>query len=159
MKSCPDCLSEIPDGASFCRHCGERIEGPRCPECGSRNWREALRCRWCGHRLEQASGPVDFEPFEVTAELLPTVLQRGRFRPQVLSLTREKMLIRTPGVFNLSVHEEEIPWGKVAGFDYHSGIFWDTLTLETRGQKSSTIPCLSKADGERIRRVLRQVEV
>lgn len=159
MKSCPDCLSEVPDGAAFCRHCGERIEGVRCPACGSRNWSEARRCRWCGHRLEQAGGPVDFEPFEVTGEPIPTLLQRGRFRPQVLSLTQEKILIRTPGIFNLSQREEEIPWRKVAGFDYHSGIFWDSVTIETRGQSSSTVPCLSKSDGERIRRVLRQLEV
>lgn len=102
---------------------------------------------------------VDFEPFRVTAELLPTFLHRGRLRPQVLTLTREKILVRTPGLFNLSRSDEEIPWGKVAGFDYHSGIFWDRVTIETRGQRSSTVPCLAKSDGERIRRVLRQLEI
>jgi len=102
---------------------------------------------------------VDFEPFHVTGERVATLLLRGRLRPQVLRLTREKIQIRTPGIFNLSVREEEIPWGKVAGFDYHSGIFWDRVTIETRGQKSSTVPCLAKEDGERIREVLRQLEV
>lgn len=31
MKTCPDCLSEIPDAATFCRFCGERVEGKACP--------------------------------------------------------------------------------------------------------------------------------
>ncbi len=25
MKTCPDCLSEIPEAATFCRFCGERV--------------------------------------------------------------------------------------------------------------------------------------
>lgn len=159
MKSCPDCLAEIPDDATFCRHCGERVEGTRCPDCGSRNWPEASVCRWCGHRWERASGRgEDFEPFEVTASLLPTVLLRGRFLRQTIRFTREKIVIATPGVFNLSRQEDEIPWRKVAGFDYRSGIFWDRVQIETRGQSSSAIGCLDKEDGERIRRVLRELE-
>lgn len=159
MKTCPDCLGEIPREADFCRHCGERVEGERCPDCGTRNWPEASRCRWCGQKFEEAREAMDFEPFEVTAEMIPTILQRGRFRPQILTLTREKILVRTPGVFNLSQRDEEIPWGKVAGFDYQSGIFWDQVTIETRGQRASTIPCLDKADGQRIRKVLQQLEI
>ena len=55
--------------------------------------------------------------------------------------------------------EEEIPWAKVAGFDYHSGIFWDSVRIETRGQSSSTVPCLGKSDGQRIRRLLQELEM
>jgi ribosomal protein L40E len=159
MKTCPDCLSEIPDAATFCRFCGERVEGKACPECGARNWPDAMLCRWCGHRYQQDHGQLhEFEPFEVTARLLPTFLQRGRFLPQTLRLTQEKIVISTPGPFNLSRKEEEIPWRKVAGFDYRSGVFWDQVTIETRGQSSSKMMCLAKSDGKRIRQVLQELE-
>lgn len=158
MKKCPDCLSEIPAEAQFCRFCGERVVGKQCPECGARNWPEAGSCRWCGHRYETMPARADFEPFTVAAQLLPTILKRGRFLRQTISLTREKIVLSTPGRFNLSKQEEEIPWKKVAGFDYRSGIFWDQVTIETRGQSASTIPCLAKSDGRRIRQVLQELE-
>ena len=78
--------------------------------------------------------------------------------PQTISLTQEKIVISTPGPFNLTRKEEEIPWRKVAGFDYRSGIFWDQVTIETRGQSSSRMMCLAKADGARIRDVLQTLE-
>ncbi len=77
---------------------------------------------------------------------------------QTIVLSEEKITISTPGVFGLSTHEEEIPWKKVAGFDYRSGIFWDMVRIETRGQSSSAVPCLTKPDGARIRSVLQQLE-
>jgi hypothetical protein len=158
MKSCPECLSEIPQDAAFCRCCGERIAGKRCPDCGSRCWDAARKCRWCSHEFESPAAGPEFEPFSVTARFLPTVLQRGRFLRQRIDLSREKIVVSTPGLFGLSRRDEEIPWKKVAGFDYRSGIFWDTVTVETRGQSSSAIPCLSKEDGARIRSVLQQLE-
>lgn len=158
MKSCPDCLGEIPEAASVCRHCGERVEGIRCPDCGARNWEEASRCRWCGHRFRTQPAGGDFQPFTVTALRIPSFFARGRFLPQVMKLTREKIVLVTPGFFDLSRQEEEIPWPKVAGFDYGSGLFWDRVTIETRGQSSSTIYGLAKKDGERIRAVLRDLE-
>ena len=158
IKECPDCLSEIPAAAQFCRSCGERVEGKPCPACGARNWAEAALCRWCGHRYETRRGPVQFEPFAVEAQFLPTILQRGRLLRQTMSLNEEKIVISTPGMFNLSRQEEEIPWRKVAGFDYRSGIFWDQVTIETRGQSSSRMACLAKSDGIRIRQVLQELE-
>ena len=158
MKDCPDCLSEIPEQAQFCRSCGKRVEGKPCAECGARNWSEATLCRWCGNRYEARRALVEFEPFDVAARFLPTLLQRGRFLCQAISLTREKIVISTPGLFNLSKQEEEIPWKKVAGFDYRSGIFWDHVTIETRGQSSSKMACLAKPDGARIREVLQELE-
>ena len=159
MKSCPDCLSDIPDEAEVCRHCGERVEGKRCRECGARNWPEAMLCRWCGNRFEPAGHHMDFESFEVTARLLPTVLFRGRLLVRTVVLTQEKILVRTPGMFDLSRQEQEIPWAKVAGFDYHSGLFWDRVRIETRGQSSTSVGCLAKDDGQRIRELLQELEI
>lgn len=158
MRPCPDCLSEIPAEAAFCRYCGERVEGKPCPDCGSRGAPEAAVCRWCGHRYQEKARRVDFEPFTVEARRVATLLQRGRFLPQTIHFTRDKIVISTPGPFALSKQEEEIPWRKVAGFDYRSGILWDRVTVETRGQSSSTMPCLAKEDGERIRNVLQDLE-
>ena len=158
MKTCPDCRSEIPKEAVVCRACGERVEGKRCPDCRVRVDEEALRCRWCGYDFGAAPQGLDFEPFSVTARGLPTFLQRGRFLPQTIRLDRDKIVVSTPGLFNLSVAEEEIPWHKVAGFDYLSGIFWDRVRIETRGQSSTFLPCLAKSDGKRIREVLQQLE-
>lgn len=159
MKTCPDCLSDIPEEAEVCRHCGERVAGPRCTACGARNWAEARVCRWCGDRLQSAGERLDFEPFTVTAGLVPTFLMRGRLLAQTITLTDEKILVRTPGVFHLSEQQQEIPWAKVAGFDYHSGLLWDRVRIETRGQASTSVGCLAKPDGERIRNVLRAMEM
>ena len=120
MKTCPDCIGEIPDEASVCGHCGERVEGKRCTDCGTRCWNEARKCRECGYEFEAAASGPDFEPFSVEAEFLATVLLRGRFLRQRIRFTAEKILVSTPGVFNLSKRDEEIPWKKVAGFDYRS---------------------------------------
>jgi ribosomal protein L40E len=159
-KICPDCLGEIPTAAVVCRHCGERVEGKPCRACGARNWHEATLCRWCRQPIDEAAAPgvQAFDAFSVTAQALPTLLQRGRFLPQTITLTQEKIVVITPGPFNLSRKEEEIPWRKVAGFDYRSGIFWDQVTIETRGQSSSRIMCLAKSDGARIREVLQTLE-
>jgi ribosomal protein L40E len=158
MKTCPDCRSEIPEAAEVCRHCGERVEGKRCSACGARNWPDATVCRWCRERFEPPGHQVEFESFTVTARTLPTLLFRGRFLPRSLTLTQEKILVRTPGPFDLTQAEEEIPWAKVAGFDYHTGLFWDRVTIETRGQSSTAVGCLAKPDGERIRELLRRLE-
>ncbi len=158
MKTCPDCMGDIPDEATFCRHCGERVQGKRCSDCGTRCWDEARKCRECGHEFQAAATGPEFEPFSVEAEMLATLLLRFRFLRQRIQFTREKIVVSTPGVFNLSTRDEEIPWKKVAGFDYRSGIFWDMVRIETRGQSSTVIPCLRKQDGARIRAVLQQLE-
>ena len=158
VSTCPDCLSEIDAAATFCRHCGERVQGKPCSGCGARNWPQATLCRWCRSPFEHSRAKLEFAPFSVKARALPTLLQRHRLLPQTIELGRDKLVVRTPGLFNLSCRDEEIPWRKVAGFDYHSGLFWDRVMIETRGQSASLIGCLSKRDGARIREVLRALE-
>ncbi len=158
MKSCPECMSEIPDGAIRCAHCGERVLGKRCPECITVIANESRVCRYCGHEFEPSAPKVELEPFGVSAAFLPTMLLKGRFLTQSIQLTQEKIVISTPGFAGLSKQEEEIPWKKVAGFDYRSGIMWDQVRIETRGQSSSVVGCLPKAAGQRIRAILQQLE-
>ena len=158
MKTCPECKSDIPDDADVCKSCGERIEGRQCPDCLSICKSEARICKWCNYGFEKGIRFVDFEPFEIRANRPATFLFRRRLLPQKVRFTKEKIVISTPGLFGLTTYDEEIPWQKIAGFDYHSGIFWDLVTIETRGQTSSTIRCLKKKDGSKIRQILQQLE-
>lgn len=159
MKPCTECKSDIPDDAHVCRYCGERIEGQECPKCLSVNKHNAAVCRWCNFVFKKESKLLDISQFEVVAELLPTLLLRYRLFPQKVRFTTEKIILSTPGFFALSTYHEEIPWHKVAGFDYRSGIFWDQATIQTRGQNSATIGCLDKKKGERIRQLLQNLEL
>jgi hypothetical protein len=90
---------------------------------------------------------------------LPTLILRFRLLPQRIKFTTEKIIITTPGFFGLSKYHEEIPWHKVAGFDYRSGILWDQATIQTRGQTSASISCLNKNKGEEIRNLLQNLEL
>ena len=158
MKTCPECLSEIPEPAEVCYNCTNRIEGRECPACMSLLKPGARKCKWCGHEFEKASRVAEFEPFTISADFLGTFFLRHRFLTQKIQLNREKIIITTPGLFGLSSRDEEIPWQKVAGFDYRSGIIWDLVQIETRGQSASVMSCLGKRDGERIRAILQQLE-
>ena len=86
------------------------------------------------------------------------MLIRARLLCESIRFNEEKVVISTPGLFRLWVNEAEVPWNKVAGFDYRSGIIWDSILIETRGQKPTMIRCLSKEDGERFRAILRSLE-
>lgn len=50
MKTCPDCLSENPEIASICMHCGASLDSEiiACPVCMTRNPVNAERCVHCG---------------------------------------------------------------------------------------------------------------
>ena len=98
------------------------------------------------------------EPFHAKASLLPTLVIRGRLIPQEIYLSTEKIVIKTWGFFWLSHTEEDIPWEKIAGFHYHSGWFWDSIEIQTRGQKSNTIGCLPKTSGRAIRDILEKMK-
>ena len=92
------------------------------------------------------------------ADLLPTFLLRGRLIPQRIHLTPQKVMIQTWGFLGLSRTDEDIPWEKIAGFHYHSGWFWDSVEIQTRGQKANSIGCLPKAQGMRVKEILEKMK-
>lgn len=75
-----------------------------------------------------------------------------------MHVSPEKIVIKTWGIFRLSHTDEELPWEKIAGYHYHSGWFWDSIEIQTRGQKANSIRWLSKASGQRIKAVLEQMK-
>ena len=159
MKNCTECLSEITENAEVCRYCGERIEGKKCPKCLSMCKNEAIVCKWCNYVFKKERSALNIKPFEVKANLFPTLILRHRLLPQKVNFSNEKIIISTPGFFGLSTYHEEIPWHKVAGFDYRSGIFWDAAIIQTRGQSAASIGCLEKSKGEKIRNLLQNLEL
>ena len=158
MQNCPECLSAIPEEAAVCSACGSRIVGKPCPECAELARPSALKCPYCGHNFARDQRIAEIEAFSARAALLPTILFRGRFIPQQIQLSPEKIVIRTWGFLWMSHTDEEIPWSKVAGYHYHSGWFWDGVEIQTRGQEANQIGGLPKSSGERIREVLERMK-
>ncbi len=159
VTHCPFCFGEIPEDVQVCRHCGERILGQKCAACATLCPDEATKCRWCGSRFEKTPSEMAMEEFTIKAAFPPTLLVRLRLLRESIRFTQEKLIVTTPGFFHLSVHETELPWNKVAGFLYRSGIFWDAVAIETRGQQTTVIRCLTKRDGRRVRETLRKLEI
>ena len=58
----------------------------------------------------------------------------------------------------LSRTDEEIPWEKIAGYHYHSGWFWDSVEIQTRGQKANQMGGLPKDQGQRIKEILERMK-
>jgi hypothetical protein len=158
MKLCPECQTEVPPAAAVCAHCTRRIVGKRCPECAEMAAPEASKCPFCSHNFARHERIATVESLSVTAALLPTIFLRGRFIPQEMHLTPEKILIQTHGFFWLSRTDEEIPWEKIAGYHYHSGWFWDSVEIQTRGQKANQMTCLPKDQGQKIKETLERMK-
>lgn len=118
----------------------------------------AVKCPHCAHNFARQARVAAVEPFSAKAALLGTILVRGRLIPQEIHLTPEKILIQTHGFFWLSRTDEEIPWEKIAGYHYHSGWFWDSVEIQTRGQKANQMGCLPKTQGERIKQILERMK-
>ena len=49
---CPQCQTELPEGAKFCKECGQKIETV-CPECGKNIPPDSKFCLECGHDLRK----------------------------------------------------------------------------------------------------------
>ena len=134
------------------------MAGKRCPECAEMVKLAAQKCRYCGHSFAREERVAAIEPYSVRADLLPTFLLRGRLIPQRIHLTPQKVIIQTWGFLGLSRTDEDIPWEKIAGFHYHSGWFWDSVEIQTRGQKANSIGCLPKAQGMRVKEILEKMK-
>ncbi|OBT11765.1 hypothetical protein A9267_03840 [Shewanella sp. UCD-FRSSP16_17] len=92
-----------------------------------------------------------------TAEVLASLLFRFRLLPQEIITDEDKITINSPGIFRLWNNTDEVPWNKIAGFNYRSGIIWDKIEIETRGQKPSIILGLSKQNSDELRKVLQSI--
>lgn len=158
MKTCPECLSEIPDAAQVCHTCGRRVVGKPCPACAEIAKPAARTCAWCGHDFAREEKIAVIEPYSARAALFPTIIFRGRFIPQEIHLSSEKIMIKTWGVLWLSHTDEDIPWEKIAGYHFHSGWFWDSIEIQTRGQKANSIGCLPKSSALRIKETLERMK-
>ncbi|WP_434779845.1 PH domain-containing protein [Neisseria sp. Ec49-e6-T10] len=158
IKNCPECCSQISQAAMVCPVCTQRIVGKSCPDCLTLSPQEAKVCRFCQHKFRAVNQKMSFKPFQVKADSLATLLIRWRFFPQKAEFNADKLIITSYGLFGLTSHDEEIPWEKVAGFTHHSGLFWDYISIETRGQSAAIINCLNKQNASRIRSVLQALE-
>jgi len=58
---CPNCQTEITEGAKFCKECGQKIEAA-CPVCGKNIPPDSKFCLECGHDLRKSKTPpaVDY---------------------------------------------------------------------------------------------------
>ena len=154
MATCFECLGDVPDGAQVCHSCGRRIVGRQCPQCAELSRAVARKCHHCGHSFARDDRISSLEDYSAEASFLATVLLRGRLIPQKINLSSEKIVIQTWGIFWLSRTDEDIPWEKIAGYHYHSGILWDRVEIQTRGQKSNVIGGLPKSSGKVIKEIL-----
>lgn len=158
MKPCPECCTEVPEEAAACYACGRRIVGKQCPVCAELSKAEARKCPFCSHDFAREEKIAVVEPYSAKAAFLPTLLLRGRFIPQEIQISSEKIVIKTWGRFFLSHTDEDIPWEKIAGYDFHSGWFWDGIDIQTRGQTANTIGCLRKSSSRKIKQTLEQMK-
>jgi Double zinc ribbon len=154
MGNCFECLSEVPEGAQVCHACGRRIIGKQCPQCAELSRGVARKCQHCGHSFARDERISAIEAYTAEASLLATIFLRGRLIPQKIHLSAEKIVIQTWGMFWLSRTDEDIPWEKIAGYHYHSGLFWDRVEIQTRGQKSNVIGGLPKGSSTVIKEIL-----
>lgn len=158
-KICFACLSEIPVEAEVCRACGTRVEGIPCPECCSLCPEPARKCHCCGSSLQRPQQALlHQQTLIIQADPLATLLLELSLHPQRVVVEADKLTITSFALFGLTSHSEELPWEKVAGFSHRSGLLWDAIAIETRGQTSATISCLNKRDARRIKQVLQTLE-
>ena len=158
-KPCPACLSSIPREAEVCRACGTRIAGEQCEACLTFCPEGARLCRCCGNPLSsKAIALKAIEPMTIEADALATLLLQWSLHPQRIKVQPDKLTLSSFSWFGFAAQHEEPPWEKVAGFSHRSGLIWDAIAIETRGQTAATISCLSKRSARRLKGILQSVE-
>jgi hypothetical protein len=132
MNACPHCGGSLPDGASFCKHCGEAV-ALSCQNCGASVPAQANFCPNCRAELDTArggrqprEGPLRLQPREFARRLERSDLGADGF---LAWLNRRK--------------EVEIEAGNRALF-LENGTLVETLepgrhTLETLGQRITNL--------------------
>lgn len=156
-KQCNACLSVIPAGACVCKMCGTRIEGIQCDACLMMCPEDARVCCHCGAAFKrEASGLAGIAPTTIVSDSLAALIIEFSIHPQRIKIDCEKILITSYSLFGLVENNEEIPWEKVAGFFHRSGLIWDSIKIETRGQTSAVIGCLSKRNARKLKFFLGQ---
>ena len=159
QKTCNECKSEISNNAEVCPVCSTRIVGIECDKCKSICKSGAKICKWCLNSLNiKNKEDLNFKSFEISAELIPTILLSGKFLCQISVFSQKKIAITTPYAFGLASKTEEVLWSKVTGFQHHSGVVWDSVTIETRGQTTNQINFLSKKNARKIAEILRKLQ-
>lgn len=90
MTVCPDCGTDLPDAANFCRNCGCSV-GETCPACGETVSADASFCPSCGEALDvrandrstandaDGTGPIQLRSTELARRLDGSSLQAGGF--------------------------------------------------------------------------------
>ena len=156
-KLCSECLSEIPKEAKVCRFCSSRLIGVECKKCKQVNRTGAELCAYCGSDFSSVS-KKSIEPFQIKSTLLGTILTQFNFIPQEANFDSDKVVVRTYGFLGLTSNDDEILWEKLAGFTHRSGLFWDAVGIETRGQSSAVIACLTRKNALKIIDTLRYLE-
>lgn len=94
----------------------------------------------------------------IEADALATLLLQWSLHPQRIKVQPDKLTLSSFSWFGFAAQHEELPWEKVAGFSHRSGLIWDAIAIETRGQTAATISCLSKRSARRLKGILQSVE-
>jgi len=111
MSTCPSCGTTLPDGASFCKHCGTALE-QTCPECGTSVPGTANFCPNCRAELGRGNGDsrsddgaFRLQPHEFGRRLLGSDLDADGL---IGWLTRKKQVSIETGNEALFLEEGEI---------------------------------------------------
>ena len=157
-KACWACLSTIPAAAQVCCACGTRIEGIQCRACMIFCPEGARLCHCCGSGIHsERRKPLLIEPLVIEADAVATLLLQFSLNPQRVLVEGEQITLTSFSFFGFAANHEQLPWEKVAGYSHRSGLIWDSITIETRGQTSAVVNCLSKRSARKLKGILQGI--